>query len=243
MRTPSQIDASRKNGAKSRGPLTPETKAISSANSLKHGLLAEAIVIDGEAIDQLAALSARFHAEFHPRTETETHHVETMIMCRWRLHRIWEFESAGLNHEIKRLGTAVDSQNNRTRAALAFRNLSDQSRSLDLLSRYETRYDRAFIRAHQALMELKSNPVPDWNGDDEDYAPITVTAEVVDDEKSEILPNEPEPTKPPCYDQLSGRGAAAKTAREISPIQGSASEGASRRNRRRESAASVGGRS
>ena len=254
MRTPSQIDASRKNGAKSRGPLTPGNKAISSANSLKHGLLAEAIVIDGEAVDQLAALSARFHAEFHPRTESETHHVETMIMCRWRLHRIWEFESAGLNHEINRLGAAVDSQNNRTRAALAFRNLSDQSRSLDLLSRYETRFDRAFIRAHQALMELKSKSVPDWSDDDGDSPPITVTAEAVDDdtpqldagsapEKGEILPNEPKLAQPPCYDQLSGRGAAAKTAREISPIQGSASEGANRRNRRRGSAASVGGRS
>ncbi len=76
-----QTEAARKNGAQSRGPVTPEGKAISSANSLKHGLLAEAIVITGEAVEHLAALSARFHAEFHPRTQTETHHVEILIMC------------------------------------------------------------------------------------------------------------------------------------------------------------------
>ena len=206
MRTQSQIDVARKNGAKSRGPLTPESKAISSANSLKHGLLAEAIVIAGEAAEQLAALSARFHAEFRPRTETETHHVETMIMCRWRLHRIWEFESAGLNDEIERLSTAVDGRSNRTRAALAFKNLSDQSRSLDLLSRYETRFDRAFIRAHQALMALRSKPVPEWS-EEEDSVLFTLTAVTAHHprelnaapvpEKGEILPNEPEPDPTP----------------------------------------------
>jgi hypothetical protein len=180
MRIQRQIHASRTNGAKSVGPVTPEGKAISSANSLKHGLLAEAIVISGEAVEHLASLSARFHAEFHPRTQTETHHVETMIMCRWRLHRVWEFESAGLNHEIERLAVAVDGQSNRARAALAFKNLSEQSRSLDLLSRFETKFARTFIRAHQALMELKSKPLPDWSEDDEHSALITSTAEAPD---------------------------------------------------------------
>lgn len=171
MATPLQIDSARKNGAKSRGPVTPEGKAVSSANSLKHGLLAEAIVIKGEAPGQLAALSARFHDEFSPRTETETHHVETMIMCRWRLHRVWEFESATLNREIERLAAATDGQSNRDRDALGFKNLADQSRALDLLDRYETKFARAFIRAHQALTQLRSKPVPAWG----------------------ILPNEPDP--------------------------------------------------
>jgi hypothetical protein len=176
MATPLQIDSARKNGAKSRGPVTPEGKAVSSANSVKHGLLANAIVIVGEAADQLAALSARFHAEFRPRTETETHHVETMIMCRWRLHRVWEFESASLNREIDRLAALTEGQSSRDRAALGFKNLADQSRALYLLDRYETKFARAFIRAHQALMDLRSKPVPDWNEDE-----------------GTILPNEPDP--------------------------------------------------
>lgn len=163
MPTHLQISASRQNGAKSRGPVTSEGKLISSANALKHGLLAEAIVIDGEAAEQLAALSAAFHQEFRPRTQTETHHVETMIMCRWRLHRVWELESANLNLEIEKLRAALDLQNTRTRAVLAFRNLSDQSHSLDLMSRYESKFARAFIRAHKCLMELKASPVPDWS--------------------------------------------------------------------------------
>jgi hypothetical protein len=197
MRTLPQIEAARKNGAESLGPVTPEGKAISSANALKHGLLAEAIVISGEGADHLAALSARFHAEFHPRTQTETHHVETMIMCRWRLHRVWEFESASLNHEIEKIAAAVDGHGHRTRAALAFKNLSDHSRSLDLLSRYETKFARAFLRAHQALMELKATPVSDWSEHDEHSVLITDAAPASSPGKSEILPNEPEPDPTP----------------------------------------------
>ena len=149
------------------GTRTNKAKRSAPGETAKHELLAEAIVIHGEAVDNLAALSARFHAEFHPRTQIETHHVETMIMCRWRLHRVWEFESACLNHEIEHLPSASEGQSNRTRAFLAFRNLAEQSRSLGLLNRYEAKLASTFISAHKALMDLKPKPVPDWSRDEE----------------------------------------------------------------------------
>jgi len=185
-----QIQSARKNGAKSRGPVTPEGKAISSANSRKHGLLAEAIVIRGEAADHLAALSARFHGEFRPRTETETHHVETMILCRWRLLRVWEFESASFNQEIEKLA-AANGQDHRTRASQSFKNLADHSRLLDLLNRYETRFARDFIRAHNALMELKAKPVSDWSDEEEHSVPDDAAPQPTPG-SAQILPNEPD---------------------------------------------------
>ena len=57
MRSELQNAASRANGAKSRGPVTPEGRLASAGNRLDHGMLADAIVIEGEAADRLAALS------------------------------------------------------------------------------------------------------------------------------------------------------------------------------------------
>ena len=59
----------------------------------------------------------------------------------------------------------------RPRLSLAFRALADQSRTLDLLNRYESRFDRQFVRSLNLLMKLArpdnpltqfchSNPVP-----------------------------------------------------------------------------------
>ena len=49
MPTDKQKAASRANGARSRGPKTPEGKARSARNSLNHGLLARAILLEGES--------------------------------------------------------------------------------------------------------------------------------------------------------------------------------------------------
>ena len=40
-RSPAQIEAARRNGARSRGPVTPAGKAISSRNAVKHGRATE----------------------------------------------------------------------------------------------------------------------------------------------------------------------------------------------------------
>jgi hypothetical protein len=46
--TPKQIAASRANGQKSRGPVTPEGKAASRFNALKHGIHAESQIMFDE---------------------------------------------------------------------------------------------------------------------------------------------------------------------------------------------------
>src|SRR5882757_10588197 len=65
-RSEKQIAASRANGALSHGPVTPEGKAISSRNSLRHGMLAKTIVLEGESLDHFCTFIRTIEETFHP---------------------------------------------------------------------------------------------------------------------------------------------------------------------------------
>ena len=144
------------NGRKSRGPITPEGKAIATGNNVRHGMLARAVVLDDESTERFTALARELHQEFQPRSVVERALVDTMAIARWRQVRLWAMEKANLDHEIRRQQAETRSENDPTRAALAFRALSDNSNSLELIHRYETRCDRQFTRAVQRLLDLRA---------------------------------------------------------------------------------------
>jgi hypothetical protein len=63
-----QIAASPANGAKSRGPKTPEGKLGSSRNSLRHGVLSKTIVLEDESSETFVELLAAPQDEHQPET-------------------------------------------------------------------------------------------------------------------------------------------------------------------------------
>ena len=64
MRTQAQIEASRRNGAKSNGPKTEDGKTRSSQNAVKHGLSANKfVVLDGESGDDWEIFHQSYFAE------------------------------------------------------------------------------------------------------------------------------------------------------------------------------------
>ena len=76
-RSPAQIEAARRNGARSRGPITPGGKARSSRNALKHGLAAlQHFVLEDEAPSELEELTTRLMTECAPETEIEARLVK-----------------------------------------------------------------------------------------------------------------------------------------------------------------------
>ncbi len=157
MSSERQINANRINGAKSHGAITPEGHLASSRNSLAHGLLSEAIILDGESAERFNALHDALIAEFEPQTPTECGLVETMVVCRWRLMRIWVLENSAISHEIRKQAAVNGRENMPTQAALAYRTLSDESRWLDVFNRYESRFDRQLSRAIQRFNEVRAS--------------------------------------------------------------------------------------
>ena len=97
-RSPAQIEAARRNGARSRGPVTAEGKARASRNALKHGLAAlEHLVLDGEDPGELAGLTARLMAEVGPESEIEASLVRRMAIAFWKGERAERMEVAILD--------------------------------------------------------------------------------------------------------------------------------------------------
>ena len=78
-------ETSRINGAKSHGPKTPEGKATSSQNSIKHGLTSRStIVLQCESVDEFQAFLAEHIAIHQPVTPPELELVDQMAIARWR---------------------------------------------------------------------------------------------------------------------------------------------------------------
>ena len=94
MTTEKQIEANKEN-AKLGGVKTEEGKAISRYNSLKHGLLSRAVLMDGEDEELLVELGKKMRVEMKPETELELLLVDRIITGIWRLKRALEMEEGG----------------------------------------------------------------------------------------------------------------------------------------------------
>jgi len=94
MRTKAQIEASRLNGAKSHGPVTPQGKQRSSQNAVKHGLSARTVVLCAENHDLFNQLEQDYIDSLQPTTVLELHLVQRIAVAEWRLRRAWAVSTA-----------------------------------------------------------------------------------------------------------------------------------------------------
>jgi hypothetical protein len=92
--SPARAAASRRNGAKSRGPKTPESKARSAQNALKHGFRAQKhMVLPGEDAAELAALEAALIEELAPVGALQAALAQRVVSAVWRLSRAERLEA------------------------------------------------------------------------------------------------------------------------------------------------------
>jgi hypothetical protein len=132
MRSEKQIEASRLNGAKSRGPVTPEGKRNSANTNWCRGMLARSVVLDGESRTRFDELHRSLTEELQPVTAIETMLVQKMVVAQWRQMRLWTMEKAGMEKD---------------------------SANFERSSLFESRYDRQFDRALATLERLREkNP-------------------------------------------------------------------------------------
>src|SRR5665213_622848 len=95
--SPEQLDANRRNAQKSTGPKTPEGRAVSKMNALKHGIFSKEVLVRGLNIKEnsrdLEGLYERFWQQYSPVGPVEEMLVDQIITAHWRLRRALRAES------------------------------------------------------------------------------------------------------------------------------------------------------
>jgi len=80
-----QQEASRTNGAKSHGALSPETQAICAKNSLKHGLTAKTISLTEEEREDYTNLVNITFNHYRPISSMEKHVIQSVADLEWKI--------------------------------------------------------------------------------------------------------------------------------------------------------------
>jgi hypothetical protein len=139
--------ASRKNGARSRGPRTAAGKARSSRNALKHGLCAKKIlVLPEEDAGQFRALEAVLLKELAPVGALQAVLAERVVSAAWRLMRADRLEAEVLAFRCAPNGDL----------GLALMRDGNGTRSFDTVMRYRGAATAELMRALKTLQALQA---------------------------------------------------------------------------------------
>lgn len=148
---------SRANGAKSKGPKTPEGKAITSKNALKHGLAsirkARHIILEGvEKELDYQRFAVMMTEAYKPEDAAQEVIVQRIISLNWRLARVNREESLIIWEENDRRLTGAEPHY-----------LIHNEKRMDQLLRYEERLSREVRLCHSELEKLQGRALPSSN--------------------------------------------------------------------------------
>jgi hypothetical protein len=157
-----RAEIARANGAKSKGPVTLEGKAISSRNAIRHGLTAKEIVLPDESESSFRALRRSFFEQFNPRNVVERELVTALAATRWRLRRLVSIETGYLAHELDCEGGKFRRSGRPDSHKDIVRIFSRTTGRNGLPLRYESSLQRMYQRIYKQLVDLRGQPTQNF---------------------------------------------------------------------------------
>ena len=215
-----RAEQSRINGAQSRGPITPEGKAISSSNAVKHGFAAAinvVLTVEDRAAFELHVAGVR--TAFKPANYFEEALVDQLAAIQWRQGRLTGLETALVDAQVSlQAGHIFDTQptsstNRYFHLVQAWQALARRAQppqdtkaedydaatrpegydinGIELLRRYQTSLDRQF---RNTLLNLRQYRKDFANHEEERQQPEQT--EPAAPKPQVAVRNEPEPNRP-----------------------------------------------
>ena len=182
---------------------TPEGKARSSMNALRHGLTARVVLLPTEDMDAYQAFAKEIVDSLDAQTPVERQFAQTVADNQWRINRIRSIEDGmlGMGHftaaqaQVRCAANSDEAGNfdcpsseihSAMTAARAFRN---DSKSFVNLSIYEQRLHRSMKEALRQLKELQTERREHHKTEMDNAIRLLKTQQM------KGLPSEPEPEK------------------------------------------------
>jgi hypothetical protein len=157
MPSPAQYAANRLNAEKSQGATSPQGKARSSMNALRHGLTARVVVLPSEDMDAYKKFSEEIVDSLDAQTPVERQFAQTVADNQWRINRIRSIEDGMLGMGHFEAAGNIDVGHPQIHAAFtAARAFRDDSKSFVNLSIYEQRLHRSMKESLRQLKELQT---------------------------------------------------------------------------------------
>lgn len=174
MTTDRQIEANRRNARNSTGPKTPEGKAASSRNALKHGLLSREVVLWNEDSEEFKEFRRLMIEALDPQDQVEALLADRVVANAWRLRRVYRIEREMMMdllrrdsaRTVKNFSDTIGGEYLESPVLLGPNMVEDfqNYRNFDCLHRYESPIDRAFYKALHELerrqARRRGEPVP-----------------------------------------------------------------------------------
>jgi hypothetical protein len=135
MATKKQIAANRRNARKCTGPKSPQGKAASSMNNLRHGLRARTVILRGEKQEDFDEIHDGLQDQYQPQNPAEQHLVDQAAIAQWKLVRAEAYEARAF---------AEDSSIEACQAVFSHMTL------------VTGRLERAFFKAYKELERIKT---------------------------------------------------------------------------------------
>jgi len=157
MTSDKELAANRANAQHSTGPTSPEGKATSSQNSLKHGLTGKTILLPGENPTEFELFCTAIVADLEPAGPLEREFAQIVAHSQWRLKRIKRIEDGLLAYgQFGPTDPFSDPACFMDNEVLA-RSFMDNRKSFNNLSQYESRIYRTMADALKQIKGLQTS--------------------------------------------------------------------------------------
>ena len=145
------------NAKHSTGPRTPEGKAKSSLNALRHGITSQVVVMPHEDLEAYKAFTRRYQDDFQPKGVYEEQLVQSLADTQWRLNRLRAQEHAllALAHNNKS-GKTITGHPEVHATLATVSGLHRHIHELNLISLQGQRLSKELRAAHKELADLQA---------------------------------------------------------------------------------------